>query len=147
MKTFFDDIFTYHHHTNQKIAELIWQNTDKVNDEGKLLFSHMLNAHQIWNARILNKPSVGVWQMQPPEVFKKMDDANYNTTREIVTECPIDLTIQYQNTKGEAFVKTIQTILYHIANHTSHHRGQLMTMLKHADVPIFPTDYIYYKML
>lgn len=40
----------------------------------------------------------------------------------------------YQNTKGEAFRQPRYEALLHVVNHSTYHRGQLITMLREAGV-------------
>ena len=69
MREFFQDIFEYHHHFNQKLADLLIQHTAKISKRTIPLFSHNINAHLIWNARILNiEPKVGVHHTHSLEV-------------------------------------------------------------------------------
>ena len=60
---FFKQLFDYNHHSNQHLIDVF----DKHNfSPEKLiqLFSHVLNAHHIWNTRILLQPAeYTVWQL------------------------------------------------------------------------------------
>jgi uncharacterized damage-inducible protein DinB len=53
--------------------------------------------------------------------------------------------ISYQNTKGEAYQNTIKDIMFHIINHSSYHRGQVMMLVRNAGLEPIPTDYILTK--
>jgi uncharacterized damage-inducible protein DinB len=53
--------------------------------------------------------------------------------------------LTYTNTQGKAFVNSHEEILMHVCNHTTYHRGQLVTMLRNAGVTTIPsTDMITY---
>ncbi|TNF76236.1 MAG: damage-inducible protein DinB, partial [Bacteroidetes bacterium] len=56
-----------------------------------------------------------------------------------------DRRIIYENTEGRSFSNTLQDILFHIVNHSTHHRGQItMDFRKNGmDPPLL--DYILYK--
>jgi uncharacterized damage-inducible protein DinB len=49
----------------------------------------------------------------------------------------------YQNTKKEQFKQPIYQVLLHMFNHSTYHRGQLVTMLRQLGVQKLPsTDFI-----
>lgn len=145
MKAFFIDLFTYHHHSNTETAKLIQAHLNQIPEEYPALFSHMLNAHQIWNSRILQTPSFGVHQIHAPETWTAIDEANYKNSLLILEGKDLSDIINYTNSKGEAFENSIQEILFHAANHHSHHRAQIMSGLRKAGIPPLVTDYIFYK--
>lgn len=146
MKSFFKTIFDYHHHYNQLLAEQILQNLEKIPDESKKLFSHVLNAHQIWNARILGEPVFQVWQENETAHYRELDQKNYINTLNILEQKELDLVVDYKNSKGIAFSNSVQDILFHVNNHSTYHRGQLASRIKAAGITPLVTDYIYYKM-
>jgi len=55
MQDLFKDIYSYHHHYNQLMAEYFMKNSGKISEKCLHLFSHSINAHQIWNARIFQQ--------------------------------------------------------------------------------------------
>ena len=54
MKAFLNEIFDYNYYCNKKLIDecLVLK---EVPDTTTKLFSHILNAHHIWNARIVGK--------------------------------------------------------------------------------------------
>jgi uncharacterized damage-inducible protein DinB len=40
--------------------------------------------------------------------------------------------IEYTNSKGQKFSNTIEDVLLHCCNHSSYHRGQIITLLRNA---------------
>lgn len=146
MKAFFADIFEYHHHFNQQLIDIFTENEELLTARSIPLFSHCLNAHQIWNERILNIPNtLDRFDEHALEQFSDMDHANYDTTLKILQEYAMDQQITYTNSKGGKFKNTLQEILFHIVNHFTHHKGQLISDLREADIEPPITDYIFYK--
>ncbi len=145
MKDFFCDIFEYHNHYNQKIVVSLTANQDKLNERAIPLFSHCINAHQIWNARILGTESLGVNQLHTLEKCKEIDRLNYTDTLKILSDFDLDKQIVYKNSKGDEFSNSIQHILFHVANHFTHHKGQLISGLRQSGIEPIVTDYIFYK--
>ena len=77
MKEFFVDIFKYHHHYNQELADLLIENKDKISERTVPLFSHCMNAHQIWNSRITGADPYTVHQLHTLTKCKEIDSDNY----------------------------------------------------------------------
>lgn len=146
MKDFFQELFEYGHHFNQLIAETILKHSDAVPDHVVKVFSHILNAHQIWNCRINNKPhAFGVWDIHPPREFGSIDKRNFEGSLVILQGLDLESTIHYTNTKGQAFTNTARDILFHIINHSTYHRGQIATEFRKNGIEPITTDYIFYK--
>jgi uncharacterized damage-inducible protein DinB len=53
----------------------------------------------------------------------------------------IDSTLEYTSTQGDRFTMPLSSLLIHCANHSTYHRGQLVTMLRQAGVAPPNTDY------
>src|SRR5690606_31664781 len=130
MKDFFRDIFDYHHHFNQKLADLLIEESGQVSERTIPLFSHVVNAHQIWNARILKQKSLGVHDIHPLSRCKDIDTSNHDNTLKILDDTDLGATLKYKTFSGGVFENTIQEVLFHIVNHTTHHRGQIISDLR-----------------
>ena len=51
----------------------------------------------------------------------------------------------YKNLKGDPFEDRIEDTLFHVVNHSTYHRGQIITMLREAGVAkVVSTDLIHY---
>lgn len=146
MKEMFTDLFQYSHHYNQKLLELLLAHPDKVSDKSKRLISHIMNAHNIWIARI-NKvsPDVMVWDIHQLPVLADMDKASFEKTLEVVNSEIWNEVINYNTSRGEPFSNTVRDILFHVVNHSTYHRAQIATELKAAGIEPLITDYIFYK--
>jgi len=145
MKNHLQELFSYHHVTNQKIINHLLLNESNVSERTMELLSHSINAHQIWNARINDHEQLGVFDVHPIDECLKMDLSNYKVTLEIIQFNDLETMINYKNTKGVTYNHSIADILLHISNHFSHHRGQIMTDMKYSGFDTFPTDYIFFK--
>jgi uncharacterized damage-inducible protein DinB len=61
-------------------------------------------------------------------------------------EKELEKELSYKNTKGEPFTNKISRIIQHVVNHSTFHRGQIITMLRNADVTQLPaTDFIVFE--
>lgn len=145
MKDLFQDIFSYHYHFNQKLVEEFRLHRDKLPERSFPLFCHMLNAHQIWNARILKTAELGVQQLHTLEQCGPIDKTNYETTLKILDVVDLESVIDYKTSRGQPFTNVVRDILFHAANHHTHHRGQIISDFRQSGVEPLVTDYIFFK--
>lgn len=119
----------------------------KMPEKSLGLFSHILNAHHIWNARLQGKlPAYEVWHLQPVKDWSDIHYENQRNTFEIITNTDnFEQRIDYENSEGRVFSNTIKDILFHIINHSTHHRGQIAMDLRSHKLEPLKLDYIFYK--
>lgn len=146
MKVFFNQLFDYNFYCNKKLIEECTK-LESVPEKSILLFSHVLNAHHIWNARILDKkPVFAVWQLHKLTNWGDIHYENQRNSFEILTNSEnFEKRIAYENSEGKAYTNTIQDILFHIINHSTHHRSQISMDLRNNGLEPIPLDFIFYK--
>lgn len=145
MKEEFKDLFEYSHQANQKLIALLSENRPKLSERLVQLINHLIDAHQIWNARILNERSFGVWQVNKWERLNIIDRENYLKSLQIVEEVDLEKLMTYSNSTGGKFSNKIKDILFHIINHSTYHRAQIVLLLREQGIEPINTDYIFYK--
>ncbi|WP_420603307.1 DinB family protein [Flagellimonas sp.] len=146
MKGFLHQLFDYNFYCNKKLIEQCTA-MEEVPEKCIKLFSHVLNAHHIWNHRITGKPyEYGVWQEHVIENWGEIHYENQRTSFEIITNAD-DFTkrIDYENSQGRTFANELKDILFHIVNHSTHHRGQIQMDYRINGIEPEPLDYIFYK--
>jgi len=58
----------------------------------------------------------------------------------------LESTIHYATTKGDSFQTPAQVIIQHCMNHSTYHRGQIITICRQLDIPgTMSTDFITYQ--
>jgi len=146
MKGFLHQLFDYNFFCNKKIIEQC-SGLDQVPDNCIRLFSHILNAHHIWNHRILGDPTeIGVWDEHKISRWEDIHYENQRTSFEIVSNTDtFEKRVEYTNSAGKDFSNRLEDILFHIINHSTHHRGQIMMELRNAGNVPEALDYVYYK--
>jgi uncharacterized damage-inducible protein DinB len=146
MILFFKELFEYSHHFNQQLATVFTEQSTLTSEKSIKLFSHILNAHQIWNSRIIqDKNQFGVWDIHTVHELKEIDRTNYTNSIRILDQSDLSSSIKYTNFKGDTYTNSIKDILFHIINHSTYHRGQIATEFKQAGIEPLNTDYIFYK--
>jgi uncharacterized damage-inducible protein DinB len=107
----------------------------------------LLNAHHIWNARIQGvAPQIEVWQLHEMKDWGELHYENQRNSFEIITNTEnFGKRIDYESTEGSRYSNTIQDILFHIINHSTHHRAQIASLFRLNRLEPLPMDYIIYK--
>ncbi|MEJ2585705.1 MAG: DinB family protein [Robiginitalea sp.] len=146
MRAFLQQLFDYNYYCNKKIIEAC-SKTGNPPDKTRELFSHILNAHHLWNARIIGEtPKFGVWESHAPDAWQDIHYENQRNSFGIITNtATFDKRIVYENTEGHSFSNSLQDILFHIVNHSTHHRGQISVDFRANGLEPPIMDYILYK--
>jgi uncharacterized damage-inducible protein DinB len=152
MKELLSQYAAYNQWANQRLVELI-----NTLDEGKQhqplvssfsnLFDtllHMWNAESAWWQRVKLQERVVV----PSETFKgnmleltlqyQQQNRLWVEWTNNATDVAIEHVIQYYNSKKEYFKQPVWQIMMHVFNHSTYHRGQLVTMLRQLGVEKIP---------
>lgn len=143
MRKHFEELFAYNHHFNQAYLQYLPQISHC--EKSYRLMNHLINAHQIWLARIVQTAASEVWEMHSWEELQQIHEVNYSNTKKLLRNISLDQRIVYQNSKGDTFENTVQDILFHIINHSTYHRAQIATDIKLQGYEPIATDYIFYK--
>jgi uncharacterized damage-inducible protein DinB len=146
MKVFFNQLFDYNFYCNKKFIEECGTHK-KLPKKSIELFSHILNAHHIWNARLIGKvPTYEVWQVQPVKEWSDIHYENQRNSFEIITNTDnFEKRIDYENSEGRLYSNTVKDILFHMINHSTHHRGQIAADMRKNKLEPLALDYIFYK--
>ena len=111
---------------------------------------HSLEAGQLWRKnRIFGEPStnVGVWPSLSLEEAraKNVEEGKiWQDYLSTISESDLSRSITYSNLAGQPFTSSLQDILHHVANHATHHRGQVMQLVRQGGGVPKPTDFIAY---
>lgn len=146
MKVFFNQLLDYNFDCNKRLIEEC-SKQEEVSDRNMKLFSHILNAHHIWSCKILGKETkYGVWDIHAIKDWEDIHYENQRSSFEIVTNADdFEKRIDYENSKGRLFTNTLNDILFHIINHSTHHRGQILMDFRENGIEPKSLDYIFYK--
>lgn len=147
MTSFFSELFKYSHHYNQLLIARLLENPDQVSEKAIQLFNHIINAHQIWNGRVLNEAPFGIFEIHPARELQQLDSINFQNTLKIMESRELSEIVDYRNTKGQAYSNSLRDILFHVINHSTYHRAQIATEFKQHGMDSVTTDYIHYKWM
>ncbi len=146
MKGFLQQLFDYNFYCNKQLLDQ-FEEINKPPKKSVELFNHILNSHHVWNHRILGKkPEYEVWEKHKPKTWNDIHYENQRTSFEIITNTEdFSERIDYTNSKGRTYANELKDILFHVVNHATHHRGQILMDLRKSKIEPRPLDYIFYK--
>ena len=139
------DLLDYNYEMNRRLIQLFIENKTTTDARTTSLLSHILNAQQVWNSRILGETPFGVWQLNPSDQLEKINQSVYEKSLKIIEKLPLDKLILYQNTQGKRFSNSVCDILLHIVNHATYHRGQIASAFRAQKIEPLVNDYIFYR--
>jgi uncharacterized damage-inducible protein DinB len=146
MISFFKELFNYNHYQNQSVIEAFDKQEEMLQQHDLKLFSHILNAHQVWNTRVDKVESpFGIWDTHPLKKLPQINARNYEASIDIIDRFALTESVSYVNSRGESHQKSLRDILFHIVNHSTHHRAQIMLLWRQFGKKPLSTDYIYYN--
>ena len=145
MTGFFPDLFEYSNYSNEKLIIHLNANSDKISEKSLQLMNHIINAHQIWNSRIIGVTPFKVWEIRPLNELTEIESLNYKTTLKILDEMDTSKIVAYTNSNGVSFQNTVGDILFHIINHSTYHRAQIATECRNGGFTPLVTDYIFFR--
>lgn len=141
----------YNYWANTRLAEAIKQLTDEQLDRElvssfpsvrKTLY-HLWDAELIWLKRIQGE-ALSTW---PSSEFngstQDMLSLFVGNSKELAEfiegkeEDFLNGTLTYKNMKGDEFTNRIEDMLFHVVNHGSFHRGQIITLLRQLGLTKF----------
>ena len=146
---------------NRKTTELLASLGPSVLDESiansfptiKETLKHLHYAESIWLQRIqLNEDTQIPWPDANPSADQLYSDLNQASQdlKDYVDGLNTDdlgRTVSFITGEGASLSNTVERIIYHVINHSTYHRGQVITMLKQLGIKeAVSTDlYFYYQ--
>jgi uncharacterized damage-inducible protein DinB len=107
------------------------------------LLNHIIAAQWLWIARLRNeKAKMAVWPELTIEQLPAELDGLRDAWRDILPDADLSSTVNYRNTKGEAWSSTVDDIVTHVLMHGAYHRGQIATVVRQGGQTPAYTDYI-----
>lgn len=111
---------------------------------------HILASYEMWLLRWMGNPSNKMLSVQDVPTLaaakKQWSETQQNLANFVngLTEQDLTEVISYTNTKGESYSTPLGQMMQHLVNHSTYHRGQIVTMLRQLGVKPVNTDMIFY---
>jgi uncharacterized damage-inducible protein DinB len=102
--------------------------------------THMVGAEKIWLSRWMGTP--GAKMLQPSEVAGLLqlkgiwESVGYETAKFLgtMTDKKLQETLTFTNVKGETLTVAYWQSLQHVVDHSTYHRGQVITLMRQFGV-------------
>lgn len=110
--------------------------------------AHMLGAEWIWLERWKGvSPTHGVDEGEFADIIAlrtrwKAIEQHRRSWFENLDEGAVSKVIKYQNLKGKPFKAPLWQLLQHVCNHSTYHRGQVVTLLRQLGAKVVGTDLV-----
>lgn len=139
-------LFEYNLWANRKFGEVL---KSSAFSSPKILtfISHTFNAQMIWMDRVSGKVSeTKVWEEYPIDEAVEMLLENSQQWLELLKdEEDYERKVNYHNSNGVLHSSVFSDIATHVANHGTHHRGQIALLLREEGIDPPASDFIFFS--
>jgi uncharacterized damage-inducible protein DinB len=110
--------------------------------------AHVLGSEWIWLERWKGvSPNRGVDEGEFGDVIAlrarwKAIEQHRHSWFENLDEAAVSKTIRYQNLKGKSFKAPLWQLVQHVCNHSTYHRGQVVSFLRQLGAKVVATDLV-----
>jgi uncharacterized damage-inducible protein DinB len=136
--------FDFEKWANQLVFEAI-EKADEPDPRVFELITHIIVSQHIWLKKILNdNPSYKSWEVLSIEKLKVLNEQNHSEWLAYLNGQRGDETEVYLNFNlfGTASKISVEDLIVHLINHSSYHRGQIISKLKGSIDPLPLITYI-----
>ena len=159
MKQVLQAYASYNHWANKEITSAILEMDENLHQQiVKSSFPnlyatvlHIWDAESIWLQRMKQHQQILVpskeFNPTMQEAVNGWLEQSYQLIHYVQSLTDEDLMkeFDYKNLKGQAFRSPYWQTVHHVFNHSTYHRGQLVTMMRELGVTVLPvTDFIYW---
>lgn len=152
----FRDLYAYNTWANHRILAAVGglSHGELARDLGSSFpsiretFAHVVSAEWIWLSRWRGTSPNGIpasWDLSTLEALEdrwRAVDGELRAYVDGLSREDILRTVVYRNTKGEEFAAPHGQLLRHLVNHSTYHRGQVVTMLRQLGAEGVATDMV-----
>lgn len=108
---------------------------------------HMVGAEKVWVERFNANPLAFLKAEEIPDaaaLYKIWEAAGYETAKWLggMTDKKLNESFEMKTLKGETFRHVYWQAFQHVVNHSSYHRGQIITMVRQVGAEPVSTDLI-----
>jgi uncharacterized damage-inducible protein DinB len=145
----FHRLFDYDHWANRECLRALRAGTGGNSGSGSALgrMAHILSAEKLWLERIRRVPqSMAVWPGLTMQECESLADEMADGWRDFLKNLPatgLEETVEYKNSKGEAWSSRVEDVLTHVVMHSAYHRGQIAMEMRAGGMEPAYTDFIH----
>lgn len=146
MKTLLLNYLRYNHWANEKICNYLSGIDEKAHSNGqsaelgviKKIVLHIADGEQTWQARLNGQNIPHMHNLHMEDSFAAICDLVTKNSASLIEfigqkdEGFLNANTEYVNLKGKTFTQNNAEIILHCMNHSTFHRGQIISMLRHV---------------
>jgi uncharacterized damage-inducible protein DinB len=130
MQVFFISAFEFDFQQNKELIAFVEKSDLTMNPEIRKHICHIINAHYIWLQRLdQQKIESDLWDDLPFYSWEKLTSENAAQTHLFVMNHDLASFVSYED-EGAIVTRQNCTVLYHILQHSVHHRAIIYQLLK-----------------
>lgn len=146
MQGFFLSKFEFDFQANNHWIDSIEQQNLTDNFEIRRQLCHILNVHHLWISRLNGENVISNdWDDLPFYAWKKLNRENSAQTQLFIINKDIAGETEYTDSEGNLQRKSSGDILYHILQHSTHHRAVINSLIKKFGVIPVEMNFIAWK--
>jgi len=146
MKEYFLKLYRYNAWSDDRVATCLAR--QNVSHEKVLsLMGHLVAAQFIWLHRIkgLPPPELKLWDSYKlPDLITLTKGAGKQWIDYVESTDNFNRELKYTNYVGDPYVNNVESIMIHLVNHSTYHRGQIALLLRENGLEPINTDFITY---
>ena len=143
MKEHFKKLFAYDDWANREVLASL-ERAENATAKSTAVMAHIIAAEWLWWARLKGQEKrFAVWPELTPDRFKAQLDELAQQWKAYLESSRLFQSVDYVNSKGEAWTSTVEDILTHVAMHSAYHRGQIAGELRESGNTPPYTDFIH----
>lgn len=112
------------------------------------IMAHQIISDRNWYERAHAQPqSFDFWEPLPLATLSSMIQQNHENWKHLLqssSEQSLEKKASYRTSKGEQFASSLHDIIVHIVNHATHHRAQILLLIRQSGETPPLIDYIVY---
>lgn len=145
MKQYFLILLQYNDWANRRLFVAL---PDVVDAEPRalVLFSHLIMVERLWLARLQRSgETFQLWTPLPlSDLIHRVHEnaAQWRAYLEGLMDADFEKLVSYVNSKGIAWENSVRDIVTHAINHSTHHRGQVVSLIRAHGLTPPAVDYI-----
>jgi uncharacterized damage-inducible protein DinB len=152
------DLYAYNRWANRRIlaAATVLPAEERGRDLGssfpsvQATLTHVLGAEWIWLERWNGRSPAGFpadWELGDwAELERRWEDVERTQASFVggLSEADLQRAVDYRTIDGTPYAARLGQLLRHVVNHSTYHRGQVVTMLRQLGHPAPTTDLVVY---
>jgi uncharacterized damage-inducible protein DinB len=113
--------------------------------------AHILGAEQLWLSRLLGVPLGRLPNLDDFPTLARLTASFEDFWPQLeyymasLQEKQVETGFTWTNTRGETHTAPLRQVLLHVVNHSTYHRGQVVTQLRQLGYAAPATDLVYYR--